>query len=53
MKIIEDDLTLWTLWEGAAFEPALRLYRKYGFKNGDVLANYVASDFNQFLHLNL
>jgi putative acetyltransferase len=38
---------------GAAFEPALRLYRKRGFINGESFGDYVASDFNQFLHLRL
>lgn len=38
---------------GAAFEPALALYRKRGFVNGEPFADYVASDFNQFLHLEL
>ena len=36
---------------GAAFEPALALYRKYGFANGGAFGDYVASEFNQFLHL--
>tara|TARA_R110000772_G_scaffold48156_2_gene110088 strand:- start:500 stop:955 length:456 start_codon:yes stop_codon:yes gene_type:complete len=38
---------------GEEFEPALRLYRKQGFKNGPVFGSYVASAFNQFLHLEL
>lgn len=38
---------------GPAFEPALTLYRRYGFVNGDAFADYVASEFNQFLHLSL
>jgi len=38
---------------GPAFEPALELYRKRGFKNGEAFADYVRSDFNQFLHLDL
>ncbi|SEL67294.1 putative acetyltransferase [Pseudoxanthomonas sp. GM95] len=38
---------------GEAFEPALALYRKRGFSNGDAFGDYVASDFNQFLHLSL
>jgi len=38
---------------GESFEPALALYRKYGFKNGGVFSDYTASDFNQFLHLSL
>ena len=38
---------------GAAFEPALALYRKRGFKEGEAFADYVSSPFNQFLHLKL
>lgn len=38
---------------GPAFEPALALYRRYGFVNGDVFGDYRKSDFNQFLHLAL
>ncbi len=38
---------------GAAFEPALALYRARGFKPGPAFGDYVASDFNQFLHLAL
>lgn len=38
---------------GDSFEPALALYRGYGFQNGLAFANYEASDFNQFLHLRL
>jgi putative acetyltransferase len=38
---------------GAAFEPALALYRAHGFKSGGAFADYVASDFNQFMHLDL
>lgn len=38
---------------GPAFEPALALYRRYGFANGPAFSDYVASDFNQFLHLDL
>jgi putative acetyltransferase len=38
---------------GEAFEPALALYRKHGFQSGDAFADYVGSDFNQFLHLDL
>ncbi len=36
---------------GASFEPALALYRRRGFVNGEAFADYVQSDFNQFLHL--
>ena len=38
---------------GPAFEPALALYRKYGFVAGPAFGDYVASEFNQFLHLAL
>ncbi len=38
---------------GEAFEPALSLYRKRGFVNGEAFADYEKSDFNQFLHLRL
>ena len=38
---------------GEDFEPALALYRWRGFVNGDAFADYVPSDFNQFLHLAL
>lgn len=38
---------------GAAFEPAVSLYRKYGFEEGDAFDGYVKSPFNQFFHLDL
>ena len=38
---------------GAAFEPALALYRKHGFVNGEAFSDYRPSAFNQFLHLDL
>ena len=38
---------------GTAFDPALTLYKKYGFKNGEAFADYQSSEFNQFLHLDL
>jgi putative acetyltransferase len=38
---------------GPAFDPALRLYRRYGFKEGEAFSDYTASAFNQFLHLKL
>ena len=38
---------------GAAFEPALALYRRRGFTGGEAFGDYVGSDFNQFLHLDL
>lgn len=38
---------------GPAFEPALALYRRHGFKDGLVFSTYEQSSFNQFLHLDL
>lgn len=38
---------------GPAFEPALELYRRRGFADGDAFGDYERSDFNQFLHLTL
>jgi putative acetyltransferase len=38
---------------GPAFEPALALYRKRGFVDGEPFDGYVRSAFNQFLHLPL
>lgn len=38
---------------GPAFDPALTLYRKRGFVDGEAFAEYRRSDFNQFLHLAL
>ena len=38
---------------GAAFNPALCLYRKRGFVDGEAFANYERSAFNQFLHLSV
>ena len=38
---------------GPAFEPALALYRKRGFVDGDAFSDYERSPFNQFLHLPL
>lgn len=38
---------------GVYFEPALALYRRHGFKDGDAFAGYRQSAFNQFLHLRL
>lgn len=38
---------------GPAFEPALALYRGRGFRNGERFGDYEASEFNQFLHLDL
>ena len=36
---------------GAAFEPALALYRAHGFADGGPFGDYAKSDFNRFLHL--
>ena len=38
---------------GPAFEPALALYRNRGFRDGAAFADYLRTDFNQFLHLPL
>lgn len=38
---------------GPAFEPALALYRKRGFQNGEAFSDYEPSAFCQFLHLHL
>lgn len=38
---------------GPAFEPALALYRRRGFTNGERFGDYEQSAFNQFLHLPL
>lgn len=38
---------------GPDFDPALALYRLRGFTNGPAFGDYVASDLNQFLHLDL
>ncbi len=38
---------------GPAFDPALSLYRRYRFENGEAFSDYEASKFNQFLHLKL
>ena len=38
---------------GEAFEPALALYRKAGFANGEMFSDYEGSAFSQFLHLDL
>jgi putative acetyltransferase len=38
---------------GPAFDPAVKLYRKYGFINGAAFGDYEQSPFNQFLHLGL
>jgi len=38
---------------GPAFEPALAMYRRRGFVNGEAFSDYLPSEFNQFLHLSL
>jgi putative acetyltransferase len=38
---------------GDAFDPALTLYRRRGFIDGPAFGGYQATDFNQFLHLDL
>jgi putative acetyltransferase len=38
---------------GPAFEAALSMYQNRGFKKGPAFADYVGSEFNQFLHLDL
>ncbi len=38
---------------GPYFEPALSLYRRRGFTDGEEFAGYRRTAFNQFLHLNL
>lgn len=38
---------------GPAFDPALDLYRKFGFIEGPAFDGYVKSPFNQFLHRDL
>jgi putative acetyltransferase len=38
---------------GEAFEAAIALYRKRGFRPGGPFSDYIESDFNQFLHLDL
>ncbi|MCK5748152.1 MAG: GNAT family N-acetyltransferase [Oricola sp.] len=36
-----------------SFVPAIALYKKRGFKNGESFAGYAESDFNQFFHIDL
>jgi putative acetyltransferase len=38
---------------GPAFQPALALYRKRGFSDGEAFSEYRRSEFNQFVHLAL
>jgi putative acetyltransferase len=38
---------------GPAFEPGVALYRKRGLTNGRQFGEYIPTEFNQFLHLDL
>jgi putative acetyltransferase len=38
---------------GPAFEPALAIYRRRGFIDGEAFSDYRPGDFSQFLHLSL
>ena len=38
---------------GAMFMPAIVLYSRFGFALGDSFGSYTATDFNQFMHLDL
>jgi len=38
---------------GPAFEPALAMYRRRGFVEGEPFSDYLPNDFSQFLHLAL
>ncbi|MGI4875990.1 MAG: GNAT family N-acetyltransferase [Janthinobacterium lividum] len=38
---------------GPAFDPALALYRRFGFVDGAAFGGYQSTAFNQFLHLDL
>jgi putative acetyltransferase len=38
---------------GAAFDPAVALYARFGFVKGAAFGDYTASAFNQFFHLDL
>jgi putative acetyltransferase len=38
---------------GPAFEPALAFYRSRGFVDGEAFGDYLRSDFNRFLHMDL
>jgi len=38
---------------GPAFEPALNLYRSFGFHEGDVFGDYQPNAFSKFFHLKL
>ena len=36
-----------------AYQPALTLYARHGFTEGEAFGGYITSDFNRFLHLSL
>ena len=36
-----------------SFNPAIHLYKKFGFIKGDAFSTYQATEFNQFYHLDL
>jgi len=38
---------------GAAFEPALAMYRRRGFTDGGPFSDYVPNEFSQYLHMDL
>ncbi len=38
---------------GPAFEPALALYRRFGFKDGEIFGDYRPDPFLRFMHLDL
>jgi putative acetyltransferase len=38
---------------GPAFEPAVSMYLRHGFKHGEAFGDYVKTDFNQLMHLDL
>lgn len=38
---------------GIEFDPAVQLYKKYGFQKGGAFSNYGESPYNQFYHLEL
>jgi putative acetyltransferase len=38
---------------GPSFDAALALYRRHGFTSGGAFGDYTASEFNQFMHLDL
>ena len=38
---------------GESFDPAIELYKRYGFNCGDSFGEYQKSEFNQFFHLTI